>query len=200
MTFSYSIAQRPAKGNGKMGPAGARMARTLPCGPFFRRGSRRRICVDDPQRARFYTAADLPLDRACLRAWKRGKGGPGSRGHRGHAETGARRSGLQETADWFRHLRFPHVYYSNAHVPLYSYRHTGISLLIAAGCDVKEVSARAGHSRTSTTLDKNTHLFEKASRHTTDVMSSELQKVREKSGIIDIRRSAKSGNQEPQSE
>ena len=44
-------------------------------------------------------------------------------------------------------------------VPLYSLRHTGASLLIAAGCDVKEVSGRLGHSRASTTLDTYTHMF-----------------------------------------
>ena len=64
-------------------------------------------------------------------------------------------------------------------VPLYSYRHTGASLLIAAGCDVKEVSARLGHSRASTTLDKYTHLFEKASQHTTDVMAGAIRRARQ---------------------
>ncbi len=63
-------------------------------------------------------------------------------------------------------------------VPLYSLRHTGASLLIAAGCDVKEVSDRLGHSRTSTTLDTYTHLFEKAQQHTADVMSAAIAKAR----------------------
>ena len=55
---------------------------------------------------------------------------------------------------------------------------TGASLLIASGCDVKEVSARLGHSRASTTLDKYTHLFEKAAQHTTDVMTDAIKKAR----------------------
>lgn len=65
-------------------------------------------------------------------------------------------------------------------VPLYSLRHTGASLLIAAGCDVKEVSGRLGHSRTSTTLDTYTHLFEKAQQHTADVMSAAIAEARRK--------------------
>lgn len=63
-------------------------------------------------------------------------------------------------------------------VPLYSLRHTGASLLIAAGCDVKEVSGRLGHSRASTTLDIYTHLFEKAQQHTTDILSAAIAEAR----------------------
>jgi integrase len=63
-------------------------------------------------------------------------------------------------------------------VPLYSLRHTGASLMIAAGCDVKEVSGRLGHSRTSTTLDTYTHLFEKAQQHTADIMSAAIAEAR----------------------
>lgn len=70
--------------------------------------------------------------------------------------------------------------YNLKDVPLYSLRHTGASLLIASGCDVKEVSGRLGHSRTSTTLDTYTHLFEKAQQHTADVMSAAIADVREK--------------------
>lgn len=65
--------------------------------------------------------------------------------------------------------------------PLYSFRHTGASLLIASGADVKEVSARLGHSRASTTLDKYTHLFEKAAQHTTDLMTNAIKKARDES-------------------
>ena len=63
-------------------------------------------------------------------------------------------------------------------VPLYSLRHTGASLLIASGCDVKEVSGRLGHSRASTTLDIYAHLFETVQQHTTDVMTSAISKAR----------------------
>lgn len=68
--------------------------------------------------------------------------------------------------------------YNLKDVPLYSLRHTGASLLIASGCDVKEVSGRLGHSRTSTTLDTYTHLFEKAQQHTADVMSAAIADAR----------------------
>jgi len=69
--------------------------------------------------------------------------------------------------------------YNLKDAPLYSFRHTGASLLIASGADVKEVSARLGHSRASTTLDKYTHLFEKAAQHTTDLMTNAINKARE---------------------
>ena len=68
--------------------------------------------------------------------------------------------------------------YNLKDVPLYSLRHTGASLLIAAGCDVKEVSGRLGHSRTSTTLDIYTHLFEKVQQHTADVMSAAIERAK----------------------
>ena len=63
-------------------------------------------------------------------------------------------------------------------VPLYSLRHTGASLLIALGADVKEVSNRLGHSRASTTLDIYTHLFETAAQHTADIMSEAIKNAR----------------------
>lgn len=66
--------------------------------------------------------------------------------------------------------------YDLADVPLYSFRHTGASLLIAAGCDVKEVSGHMGHSRASTTLDTYAHLFEKVQEHTSEVMRNALTK------------------------
>ena len=66
--------------------------------------------------------------------------------------------------------------YNLADVPLYSFRHTGASLLIAAGCDVKEVSGHMGHSRASTTLDTYAHLFEKVQEHTSEVMRNALTK------------------------
>ncbi len=65
-------------------------------------------------------------------------------------------------------------------VNLYALRHTGASLLIDAGCDVKEVSGRLGHSRASTTLDVYTHLFEKAQQHTADVLSAAIEQARSK--------------------
>ena len=63
-------------------------------------------------------------------------------------------------------------------VPLYSYRHTGASILIDSGCSVKEVSGRLGHSRASTTLDIYSHLFRNAAQHSTDVMSAAIDNAR----------------------
>ena len=63
-------------------------------------------------------------------------------------------------------------------INLYALRHTGASILINAGCDVKEVSSRLGHSRTSTTLDIYVHQFEKAQQHTADVLSAAIEAAR----------------------
>lgn len=63
-------------------------------------------------------------------------------------------------------------------VNLYALRHTGASILIDAGCDVKEVSSRLGHSRASTTLDIYVHQFEKAQQHTADVLSAAIEAAR----------------------
>ena len=84
--------------------------------------------------------------------------------------------------------------YNLKDAPLYSFRHTGASLLIASGMDVKEVSARLGHSRASTTLDKYTHLFEKAAQHTTDVMTEAIKKAREESKKISTDTPAEKAN------
>lgn len=70
--------------------------------------------------------------------------------------------------------------YNLKDAPLYSLRHTGASLLIESGCTIEEVSRRLGHSRASTTLDIYTHLFEKASQHTTDVMTNAIAQARKK--------------------
>lgn len=75
--------------------------------------------------------------------------------------------------------------YNLKDVPFYSLRHTGASMLIAAGCDVKEVSSRLGHSRASTTLDTYTHLFEKVQQHTTDVMRAAIDKTRKVAKYVD---------------
>lgn len=65
-------------------------------------------------------------------------------------------------------------------VNLYALRHTGASLLIASGCDVKEVSGRLGHSRASTTLDTYTHLFERVEQHTADVLEAAIEAAKAK--------------------
>ena len=91
--------------------------------------------------------------------------------------TGRRLSISKPTHEW----REIQKQYDLKDVHLYALRHTGASLLIAAGCDVKEVSGRLGHSRASTTLDTYTHLFEKVQQHTTDVISSAIAEARKAS-------------------
>ena len=65
-------------------------------------------------------------------------------------------------------------------VPLYSFRHTGASLLISQHLDPKEVSGHMGHSRTSTTLDTYAHLFDEAQQITSDAMGSAIAEARRK--------------------
>ncbi|MGN1227042.1 MAG: site-specific integrase [Christensenellales bacterium] len=45
-------------------------------------------------------------------------------------------------------------------VSLHSLRHTNITLMLTSGIDLKTVSARAGHARTSTTTDIYSHFLE----------------------------------------
>lgn len=49
-----------------------------------------------------------------------------------------------------------------SHFTLHSLRHTNITLQIAAGIPLVTVSARAGHSRTSTTGDIYSHVIQSA--------------------------------------
>ena len=53
-------------------------------------------------------------------------------------------------------------------------RHTFWTLLIANGVDIKTVSAKAGHSRTSTTLDIYTHAVKSADELASQVLDDVL--------------------------
>ena len=53
-------------------------------------------------------------------------------------------------------------------------RHTNITLLIANGVDIRTVSAKAGHSRTSTTLDIYSHAVQSADEIATQVLEDAL--------------------------
>jgi integrase len=68
--------------------------------------------------------------------------------------------------------------YNLKDAPFYSFRHTGASIRIAEGCDVKEVSAAMGHSRASTTLDIYSHLFKKAEQRAADAMSAGIARAK----------------------
>ena len=53
-------------------------------------------------------------------------------------------------------------------------RHTNISLLIANGIDLRTVANKAGHSRTSTTVDIYSHIIQAADEHATEVLDNVL--------------------------
>ena len=50
-------------------------------------------------------------------------------------------------------------------VTLHSLRHTNITMQLTSGVDLRTVSARAGHSRTSTTTDIYSHFIKNSDRH-----------------------------------
>lgn len=50
-------------------------------------------------------------------------------------------------------------------VTLHSLRHTNITMQLTSGIDLRTVSARAGHSRTSTTTDIYSHFIKNSDRH-----------------------------------
>lgn len=57
---------------------------------------------------------------------------------------------------------------------LYSLRHTGISIAIANGADIKSVSERAGHKSVQITLDTYGHLMPKGLHRTVEILSGAL--------------------------
>ena len=77
------------------------------------------------------------------------------------------------------------ISYYNAHrapgdpeipeIAMHGLRHTSATLLIANGIDIKTVSARLGHARTSTTADIYAHALEKTDTKAADTLSSLLR-------------------------
>ena len=57
-------------------------------------------------------------------------------------------------------------------VTLHSIRHTNITLQIVNGVDIRTVSARAGHSKTSTTTDIYSHFIPASVRHACTVIDN----------------------------
>ena len=55
-------------------------------------------------------------------------------------------------------------------------RHTAATLLIAAGVDVRTISARLGHALTSTTLNIYIHALKESDRKAADAVSALLEK------------------------
>lgn len=56
-------------------------------------------------------------------------------------------------------------------VTLLSLRHTNITLQLMAGVDMKTVSARAGHSKASTTSDFYIHFLKNSDIHASEVIN-----------------------------
>jgi len=57
---------------------------------------------------------------------------------------------------------------------LYSLRHTGITLSLAAGANIKAVSRKAGHSNVKTTLEIYSHVIPSVAREATDKLAAML--------------------------
>lgn len=62
-------------------------------------------------------------------------------------------------------------------LPLYALRHTNATLMISQGLNVRDVSARLGHSQASTTLNVYAHSFEDANQRATDAVVAALSGV-----------------------
>lgn len=60
-------------------------------------------------------------------------------------------------------------------VSLHSLRHTNITLQLIAGVDMKTVSARAGHSKASTTSDFYSHFIKNSDIHASEVLNKIFQ-------------------------
>lgn len=61
-------------------------------------------------------------------------------------------------------------------IPFHGLRHTAATLLIAAGVDIKTISARLGHALTSTTMNIYVHALKESDRKAADAISSLLEK------------------------
>ena len=73
---------------------------------------------------------------------------------------------------WLTMLR---IRYNLPQFTVHSLRHTNITLQIAAGIPITIVSGRAGHSRTSTTLDIYSHFLKTNDRQAADILDNIFQ-------------------------
>ncbi|WP_370516740.1 tyrosine-type recombinase/integrase [Sporomusa sp. KB1] len=58
------------------------------------------------------------------------------------------------------------------HISPHSFRHMAASFLIRSGVDIRTVSAKLGHARTSTTTDIYAHVIQSAEQQTADIMEA----------------------------
>ena len=61
-------------------------------------------------------------------------------------------------------------------IPFHGLRHTAATLLIAAGVDVRTISARLGHALTSTTLNIYIHALKESDHRAANAVSALLEK------------------------
>ena len=69
-------------------------------------------------------------------------------------------------------------------VTLHSLRHTNITLQLSSGVDLRTVSARAGHSRTSTTTDIYSHFLTSKDMYASQILNSVFEEKNEEKKII----------------
>ena len=72
---------------------------------------------------------------------------------------------------WLNEFTIKHNF---PHITPHSLRHTNITLMISAGVDVRTVASKAGHSRTSTTLDIYSHALQAYDEKATAVIDEIL--------------------------
>lgn len=64
------------------------------------------------------------------------------------------------------------------HISPHAFRHMAASYLIKGGVDIRTVSGKLGHARTSTTTDIYAHVIQSAEQATADIMGSFLEQSR----------------------
>lgn len=72
------------------------------------------------------------------------------------------------------YVKWLHVILERVRLPkvtLHSLRHTNITLQLIAGVDMKTVSARAGHSKASTTSDFYSHFIKNSDIHASEILN-----------------------------
>ena len=77
---------------------------------------------------------------------------------------------------WLRKFTTKH---GLTHISPHAFRHMNATYLITSGVDVRTVSGKLGHARTSTTTDIYSHLLKSAEQQTADVMEGLLTKAAE---------------------
>ena len=60
-------------------------------------------------------------------------------------------------------------------VTVHSLRHTNITLMLTSGVDLRTVSARAGHARTSTTTDIYSHFIRNSDERASKIIDNIFQ-------------------------